>query len=94
MKNSIILDNMSSEQILALFDDLQKEIQGLKLNLHPNLQNELMTREEVVALLKVDLSTLHNWTVKGKLVKYCLGNRVYYKRSEIDAALIAISHKK
>lgn len=94
MKNSIILDNMSSEQIIALFGDLHKEIQGLKQNLVSINQNELMTREEVVALLKVDLSTLHNWTIKGKLIKYCLGNRVYYKRSEIDAALITISHKK
>ena len=85
---------MSSEQIIALFGDLHKEIQGLKQNLVSINQNELMTREEVVALLKVDLSTLHNWTIKGKLIKYCLGNRVYYKRSEIDAALITISHKK
>jgi len=46
-----------------------------------------LTRTEVAELLKCDKSTVHNWTKKGKLVKHCIGNRAYYKRSEVEAAI-------
>jgi hypothetical protein len=32
--------------------------------------------------------------VKGILKKHCIGNRVYYKRSEIEEALVKIDFKK
>jgi hypothetical protein len=45
--------------------------------------NELMTRKQTAEYFKCDISTIHLWTKKGKLTKHCIGNRVYYKRSEI-----------
>jgi excisionase family DNA binding protein len=53
----------------------------------PKYTEELLTRNEVADTFKVDLSTVHNWTKKGKLKAYGLGHRVYYKRSEIENAL-------
>jgi excisionase family DNA binding protein len=47
-----------------------------------------MTRNEVAEYLKVDLSTLWNWTNKGKLTAYGIGARVYYKRNEIEQCII------
>ncbi|HRH10403.1 MAG TPA: helix-turn-helix domain-containing protein [Bacteroidia bacterium] len=34
---------------------------------------------------------MHNWCVKGKLKPYGIGNRVYFKRSEIEANLVPLS---
>ena len=48
---------------------------------------EYLTRSEVAELLKCDLSTILNWTAKGKLVMYCTGNNSYYKRSEVKAVM-------
>lgn len=62
------------------FNKLQQEFQ-------PKEPTEYLTRNEVKDLLKVDLSTIHNWTKRGKLKVYGLGNRVYYKRSEVEAAI-------
>lgn len=54
---------------------------------------QLLTREETAKLLQVDLSTLWAWSKKGKLKSYGIGNRVFYKRSEIEAALIPLNEK-
>jgi excisionase family DNA binding protein len=45
---------------------------------------EYLTRSEVCKLLQVDLSTLHRWRKDGTLTAYGVGNRVYFKRTEID----------
>jgi len=69
--------------ILDKFDDLNSKL----LN-QPT--DDLMTREEVANFFKVDLSTIHNWVGKGKLTKYCIGGRVYFKKSEISQATLHI----
>jgi hypothetical protein len=48
---------------------------------------EYLKRSKVAELLKCDVSTELNWTQKGKLVKFCTGNKSYYKRSEVKALI-------
>lgn len=72
------------ESILA---GVKVEIQKLYKEFQPKVPEEFMTRSEVKEFLKVDLSTIHNWTKRGKLKAYGLGNRIYYKRSEVEGAI-------
>lgn len=67
---------------------VKNEIEVLKAYLQPNKQTEYLTREETANLLKINLSTLHNWTKKGTISSYSLEGRVYYKRSDIDGAMV------
>lgn len=74
-------------------------IQDIKKEIIPELKAELckefqpkepciyLSRQEVCEMLHVDLSTLHRWRKDGTLVAYGLGNRVYFKRNEIDELL-------
>jgi excisionase family DNA binding protein len=87
MKNSTIIHEVTPEQIVLLFEGLQNQLTELKQSFEPKTPNEYLTRNEVADLLKCDLSTIHNWTKKGKLIPYGIGNRVYYKRNEIEAVL-------
>jgi excisionase family DNA binding protein len=48
---------------------------------------ELLTRKQAAELLQVNLSTLWAWTRAKKLNSYGLGNRVFYKKSELFDAL-------
>lgn len=48
---------------------------------------EFITRQEVAKLLKITLPTLHEWTKLGWLQSYKLGNRVLYKKQEVEQAL-------
>ena len=72
--------------------DLKKQIEDLKKYLQPKEPTEYLTRNEVADLLKVNLSTIHNYTKQGKLLSYGIGSRVYYKRQEIEDAIIKLNH--
>jgi len=76
----------------AIISGLKAQLVELKKELEPKEPSEYLTRNEVKDLLKVDLSTVHNWTKRGKLHSYGLGNRVYYKRSEVEAAIKPLNH--
>ena len=75
----------------AIITGVKVEITNLQKNFQPKQPEELMTRNEVKDFLKVDLSTVHNWTKKGKLKSYGLGHRIYYKRSEVEQAIIPLN---
>jgi len=93
-KNSTILHEVTPEQINTLFEGLQNQIKELKTNFEPTKPTELLTVNEVAEMLKVDRSTLWNWQQKGTLVPFGIGARVYYRRSDIEKALILLGNKK
>lgn len=92
--SSIILHNVTPEQITSLFAGLQTQLTELKQNFEPKIPTEYLTRGEVAEMLKCDLSTIHNWCKRGKLTPYGIANRVYFKRSEVEAAVIPIGANK
>lgn len=79
------LQNAIISGITSQFEDLKKQFQ-------PKEPTELLTRAETSALLKVNLTTLWNWTKQNKLVSYSIGNRIYYKRKEVLDAIIQLKH--
>jgi predicted DNA-binding transcriptional regulator AlpA len=83
-----LIHHINADDLIKLFTDLQNQINELKLHYEPKKPTELLTRNEVAELLKCDLSTIWLWCKKGKLVPYGIGNRIYFKRSEIELALI------
>jgi excisionase family DNA binding protein len=94
METSTILHNLSIEQLNSLFKGLELQLLELKQNFEPKAPAEYLTRNEVAELLKCDLSTVHNWTKRGNLIPYGIGNRVYYKRSEVEAVLVPFGRRK
>lgn len=65
-------------------ENVRNQIQDLKPSPAPTSDNEvLLTREETCDFLKINSSTLWDWTNKGKVKAFGIGNRRYYKRSEI-----------
>jgi hypothetical protein len=91
MKNtSTLIHNISSDEIESFFKEIRKELNEIKENFQPKTPEEFLTRNEVADMLKVDLSTIHNWCVKGKLIPFGIGSRVYFKRSDIETIMIPI----
>jgi len=75
------LTNLISENVKAQLENLKKEL------LSKEASDELITRDATCKLLQIDSSTLWHWTNKRKLIAYGIGNRRYYKRSEIMESL-------
>jgi len=52
-----------------------------------DLSEKLMTAKEAADLLRVSLVTLWQWEKDGRISKYTLGGRTYFKYSELMANL-------
>lgn len=80
-------ENFKQELVSLLKSSL---LQELKKEFQPKEPEEYLTRLEVSKMLKCDISSVHNWGKAGKLKRHGLGNRVYYKRSEVEQAIIEL----
>ncbi|MFT7036730.1 MAG: excisionase family DNA binding protein [Cyclobacteriaceae bacterium] len=76
------------ESVLNKLLRIEDELKNIRENFQPKEPVELMTREETAEYLKISLTTLWQWRKKGILPSYSIGNRVYYKRSEVEFCLI------
>lgn len=82
----------SVENIEKMLIKTMEKVDELNSKLINQQSDEFITRDEVASLFKVDLSTIHNWVKKGKLKKYGIGKRVYFKRSEINDSILHITN--
>ena len=88
MKSSTILHEITPDEIFNIVNEaIQKQLADFKKSFEPKQLDELMTGVEVKEMFKCDITTIYNWTKKGKLKKHGIGNRTYYKLSEVLAAL-------
>jgi hypothetical protein len=88
--SSTLIHNISSDEIESFFKEIRKELNEIKENFQPKTPEEFLTRNEVRDMLKVNYSTIHKWCLKGKLIPFGIGSRVYFKRSDIEAVMIPI----
>lgn len=77
------------EQLKAFLKDA---VTDALLNAIPNAlktppQVEFITRKEVGEILGVSLPTVREYTLSGKITGYRIGNRIRYKRQEIEQSL-------
>ena len=88
MKNLQLIETTPEELNELIQNGVKNQLESLKKDLK-NQSNidEVLTRNEVCELLKINPSTLWQWTKKGKVKSYNIANRVYYKRSEIELSL-------
>ncbi len=72
------------QRLDALFDLVVKLYEKVYSNQSDSHnENELLTRQDAANYFKVDISTIHNWTKKGKLKPYYKGKKVYYRKAEL-----------
>jgi hypothetical protein len=76
-----------TDNILNGVDSKLKEFFD-KYNPSKKDEEELLTVEETLKILKCSKQALWNWRKNGILPSYRLGNRVYYKKSDIYLKLI------
>tara|TARA_R110002124_G_scaffold17532_3_gene73477 strand:- start:360641 stop:360919 length:279 start_codon:yes stop_codon:yes gene_type:complete len=85
------LIGLTPEQLQSsILEGIKSQLEELKKNFEPKTPDEYLARAEVARMLKVDISTVHNWTVSKILTSYGIGRRVYYKRAEVENAIIQL----
>ena len=91
-QESTLLHNISSEQFFSKLNELKKELSEKIPNTQKveSVKEQLMTPDDVAMFFKRHKDTIENWTKKGYLIKYGIGRAVYYKRSEVESAIIPL----
>jgi hypothetical protein len=92
MENAIMLHNLAPNDLEELIRKVViEQLEAFRKNTSTENPDELLTRAEACLLLKISLTSLWNWTKKGKIIAYGIGNRVFYKRAELMESLTRIN---
>ena len=83
------LADLINEKVKTNLESLIKE-----LSINDKQGSEFLTRKETAKFFGASLVTLHDWTKKGLITPYKMGNRVYYKRSELIGSLLESNRRK
>ena len=92
----IAITQLTPQDLKQLIKEaIQQERASYEESLSNTEVDRLNSREKTATdILDVDLSTLHRWTQQGKIKAHAIGNRIYYKDSSIEEALVEIKPKK
>jgi DNA invertase Pin-like site-specific DNA recombinase len=52
--------------------------------------DEILSRTEAAKMFKITVTTLDRWTNQGRLIRFGLGKKIFYKRSQLEAALVEL----
>lgn len=85
------LKALLDEQAERLKAELLEMLESFKTENFQNNEIELMTIEQICQYFKIDRSTLHRWTKKGRLKQHAIEGKVYYKRHEVEQAMMPIN---
>lgn len=76
--------------LLGRLNVIEDHLYLLKTQFEPKEPPKYITRKDLADLFSVSTVTISDWTKKGILKAYKIANRVYYKREEVEAALVHI----
>jgi hypothetical protein len=73
------LVTMITESVKNHFQELSKKMEVKTTS----IEKEFLTRKETAQLFQISLVTIHEWQNNGILKPYKMGNRTYFKYSEL-----------
>ena len=86
----IILEGTTEESLLGKIKTVVRQVL-VENKETPESDGKLLTVAETSQLLKIDRTTLWKWTKSGKLRRYGMGNRVYYKKNEVLESITSLN---
>ncbi|WP_243473059.1 helix-turn-helix domain-containing protein [Winogradskyella sp. MH6] len=90
---SIQFVQVTPEQLQeAIIDGVKIQLNDLKQHFKPKEPTEYLTRAEVSEMLKIDVSSVYNWTKRGILIPYQISGRIYFKRADIENAIVKLKN--
>ena len=71
--------------------EISIELSKLVLEVKKDQLKELLTKKDIMKILKVSLSTIDRWMRAGTLKAFGIEGRVYFKRADVEAMLTPIN---
>lgn len=71
----------------SIMKGVQKELEIFKKEISPKTSESYLSRSQTAKMLSISLTCLNDWSKKKILIPLRLGNRIYYKLSDIENKL-------
>ena len=89
--NAIQITQFTPNELKSLLmEGVQQVVNQIREEFQPKTPTQYLTRKQVAKMLDINLTTLNNWTNRGALTSYGIQGRVYYKRDEVEKAIIKL----
>lgn len=86
------VDHYSDDELIdALLNGVDKKLKEFEKNFQPKEPTSWLTKKEVSKILSISIVTVDDWSKKGILSPFRIGNRIRFKRSDIEQALTKIN---
>jgi hypothetical protein len=90
MTDAILVNGVTPQQLTeTILKGVENQINDLKKTFSTKEPDDFLTRMEVAKLLKISLTTVHDWSNRSILKMYKVGNRSYFSRKEIESTLFS-----
>ena len=88
MTDAILVNGVTPEKLTeTILNGVRSQLNELKKDFTQKEPEDFLTRMETAKLLKISLTTIHEWANTGILKMYKVGNRTYFSRKEIESTL-------
>jgi len=81
------------ELIHNIIRGVENKLNEFERNFQPKEPTTWLTKKEVSAILSISIVTIDDWSKKGILNPYRIGNRIRFKRIEVENSLTNINKK-
>lgn len=81
------------ELILNIIKGVENKLNEFERNFQPKEPTTWLTKKEVSTILSISIVTIDDWSKKGILNPYRIGNRIRFKRIEVENSLTNINKK-
>lgn len=90
--SEIVLTNQNDLRVL-IADAVEERLKAVAKWFESKVtdENKILTRQDTADYLGMSLTTLYRHTRDGKITAYGIGDRVYYKMTDITAAMKQIN---
>lgn len=93
MTKLIQIEDLTASELMGALQNLSEKVDSLQNAISkpekPKVldDGDYLTAKQTANLLQINPATVWAWNKNGTLIKYRIGKRVYYKRSEVEALL-------
>ena len=88
MTDAILVNGVTPQQLTeTILNGVKTQLDELKKSYSPKEPEDFLSRMEAAKLLKISLTTIHDWSNQKILKAYKVGNRTYFSRKEIEQTL-------
>jgi len=79
------------ELVQKILNGVEDKLNQFEKKFQPKDPSTWLTKKEVSTILSISTVTIDDWGKKGILNPYRIGNRIRFKRKQVEAALTKIN---